>query len=514
MEMRRAVRGGGLAVGIDLGTTFSAVAKVNAFGKPELIPNREGEKLTPSVVYFAGESPVVGTMAKRSVQASPLDVVEFVKRSMGDPSWRFETAAGTQYRPEEISALILKRLKVDAERVLGAEVTDAVITVPAYFDDAPRRATIDAGTIAGLNVRRILNEPTAAALAYGLDGSVSGNVVVYDLGGGTFDVTVLTITGGDFRVLATHGDRNLGGFDFDNELMRLLNTRFIAAGGPDLLDDPAWEASLREKAELAKRTLSSAPSTQVVLSAGTVTTTLPVTRAEFEDLCSALVSRTRDSVEQVVEEAGLTWRQVDRVLLAGGSTRMPMVRQMLEKVANRPPDWSQNPDDLIAQGAAIQAHLLDQESNPATGLRATAPLPKIRDVTSHGLGELIRRGHSEELRNRVIIPRNSPLPASGSHTAGTLRDQQESIRTRITQGDSAEPADVRVIADRRFPITPRPRDSPFVLTLRYDVDQVIYAVVTDKTTGSDIGVFEIRGDDSIEIRVRDKLSEKMRAIDP
>ncbi len=513
MEMRRAVRGGGLAVGIDLGTTFSAVAKVNEFGKPELIPNREGEKLTPSVVYFAGESPVVGTMAKRSVQASPLDVVEFVKRSMGDPSWRFETEAGTQYRPEEISALILKRLKVDAERVLGAEVTDAVITVPAYFDDAPRRATIDAGTIAGLNVRRILNEPTAAALAYGLDGSVSGNVVVYDLGGGTFDVTVLTIAGGDFRVLATHGDRNLGGFDFDNELMRLLNTRFLAAGGPDLLDDPAWESALREKAELAKRTLSSAPSTQVVLSAGAFSTTLPVTRPEFEDLCSALVSRTRDSVEQVVEEAGLTWRQVDRVLLAGGSTRMPMIRHMLEKTAGHPPDWSQNPDELISQGAAIQAHLLEQEDSSTSAIRTAAPLPKVRDVTSHGLGQLLVYGSNEIERNTVIIPRNTPIPADGISDSETLRDYQENLTVQISQGDSRDPADVRIIADRRFPITPRPRDSPMRLTLRYDIDQVIYAVVTDLTSGVDIGTFEIRADDAMEIRVRSELSDKIRRID-
>ncbi|MBM7784483.1 Hsp70 family protein [Tenggerimyces flavus] len=514
MEMRRAVRGGGLAVGIDLGTTFSAVARVNALGKPELIPNRECEKLTPSVVYFAGETPVVGTMAKRSVQASPLDVVEFVKRSMGDPSWRFETEAGTQYRPEEISALILKRLKVDAERVLGDEVTDAVITVPAYFDDAPRRATIDAGTIAGLNVRRILNEPTAAALAYGLDGSVSGNVVVYDLGGGTFDVTVLTIAGGDFRVLATHGDRNLGGFDFDNELMRLLNARFMAAGGPDLLDDPAWEAALREKAELAKRTLSSSPSTQVTVAAGTFTTTLPVTRAEFEDLCSALVSRTRDSVEQVVEEAGLPWRQVDRILLAGGSTRMPMVRQMLEQLAGHPPDWSQNPDDLIAQGAAIQAHLLDQEANPAAGIRISNPRPKIRDVTSHGLGQLVRDGRTKELINSVIVPRNTALPAAGDDVTGTLRDFQETVRVRITQGDSTVPEEVRIIADRRFPIRRRPENSPLKVTLRYDVDQVIYTTVTDLTSETEIGTFEIHSADAMDLSQREELSAKMRAIDP
>jgi molecular chaperone DnaK len=490
--IRRATRGGGQVVGIDLGTTYSAVAKVNAHGVPGIIPNREGEKITPSVVYFAGESPVVGTMAKRSVQASPLDAVEFVKRSMGDPSWRFETSGGTQYRPEEISALILKRLKIDAERALGGEVTDAVITVPAYFDDAPRRATIDAGTMAGLNVLRILNEPTAAALAYGLDGSVAGKVVVYDLGGGTFDVTALTIADGEFRVLATHGDRNLGGFDFDNELMRLLNDRFRAAGGPDLLDDPAWEAALRDRAELAKRTLSSSPATQVTLSAGTFSTVLPVTRAEFEDLCSALLSRTRDSVEQVVEEAGLTWPQVDRILLAGGSTRMPMVRQMLHQASGQQPDWSHNPDELVALGAAIQAHALEQEDAPTAGMRVSAPLPTIRDVTSHGLGQLVRVGPGKgKIENRIIIPRNTPIPADYSKIFRTRVEHQSQLEASITQGDDEDVQLIEVISEEEFPIPPYPKGAEFRTTLRYDADQVIHVDVTDVTTGRSVARFEI-----------------------
>lgn len=468
------------------------MAAVNALGKPEIIPNREGEKTTPSVVYFAGEDPVVGTMAKRSAAASPLDVVEFVKRSMGDTSWRFETAAGTQYRPEEISALILKRLKVDAERVLGAEVTDAVITVPAYFDDAPRRATIDAGAIAGLNVLRILNEPTAAALAFGIDRSSSGSLVVYDLGGGTFDVSVLTIADGEFRVLATHGDRNLGGFDFDNELMRLLNDRFRAAGGPDLLDDPALEATLRERVELAKRTLSSSPAAQVALSAGSFSTVLTVTRAEFEDLCSALLSRTRDSVEQVVEEANLTWPEVDRVLLAGGSTRMPMVRQMLEQVSGRQPDWSHNPDEIVALGAAVQAHLLDQEDKASSGMHASAPLPRIRDVTSHGLGQLVRVGAGDGvLENRIIIPRNTPIPAELSKVFLTRRPNQDRLETSVTQGDDEDVRLVQVIAEEEFPIPRYPEGAEFQTTLRYDVDQIIHVDVTDQRTGKAVARFEI-----------------------
>ncbi len=301
----------GHTIGIDLGTTYSAAARVNELGKPELLVNRDGDRITPSVVLFQDELPIVGTMAKRSAATAPLDVVQFVKRSMGDPTWKFETSGGTSYRPEEISAIILRRLKDDAELVLDGEVTNAVITVPAYFDDAPRRATMDAGRIAGLDVRRVLNEPTAAALAYGIDTAVDGTVLVYDLGGGTFDVTVMAVEGGEFDVLATHGDRNLGGFDFDNLLMRLLDDAFRAAGGPSLLEDPEAEADLREKAEIAKRSLTTVEQTRVVLAAGGVTKVIPLTRAAFEDVTSSLLSRTRDIAEMVVDDAGLDWAKVE-----------------------------------------------------------------------------------------------------------------------------------------------------------------------------------------------------------
>ncbi|HEY6739014.1 MAG TPA: Hsp70 family protein, partial [Actinopolymorphaceae bacterium] len=394
------------SVGIDLGTTFSAVAHVNEFGKAEVLPNREGERLTPSVVLFDGEQPLVGAMAKRSVVASPLDVVQFVKRSMGDPSWRFDTAAGSTYRPEEISALILRRLVDDAERALGAEVTDAVITVPAYFDDAPRRATIDAGTIAGLTVRRVLNEPTAAALAYGIDGSADGVVLVYDLGGGTFDVTAMRIRAGEFEVLATHGDRNLGGFDFDNLLMQLLNERFVAAGGPSLLEDDVAEADLREKAEIAKHSLTSVERTTVTLTADGCTASVAVTRSEFDDLCTGLLGRTRDIVGIVLDDAGLRWDRVDRVLLAGGATRMPMVRGLLDRLSGGRVDASPNPDEIVAHGAAIQAALLEDDEArvrlPGVGTPARMRRVEVRDVTSHGLGKIYYRGSRSRPVNRVI----------------------------------------------------------------------------------------------------------------
>ena len=225
-------------IGIDLGTTRSAVAIVNEYGRPEILPNREGGRVTPSVVMFDGDSPVVGEIALTSAVVRPLDTVQFVKRQMGEREWNYRSRSGQSYSPEDVSAIILKRLKDDAEEALGEKISKAVISVPAYFDDAGRTATIDAAKIAGLEVERLLNEPTAAALAYGLDAQSNETVLVYDLGGGTFDVTIMKLAGGDFTVLATDGDRQLGGFDWDNLIMEWLNEQFKAAGGPSLINDP------------------------------------------------------------------------------------------------------------------------------------------------------------------------------------------------------------------------------------------------------------------------------------
>ena len=309
-------------IGIDLGTTYSTVAYVNELGQPEILTNRDGERLTPSVVMFQDEEPLVGKMAKHSAAMAPDDVVQFVKRFMGDSAWIHYTQTGEAFRPEEVSALILKRLKEDAEYTLGKTVTDAVITVPAYFDDARRKATRDAGQLAGLNVCRLLNEPTAAALAYGLQQDKSdATLLVYDLGGGTFDVTIMRIAGGEFDVLATGGDRNLGGYDWDNLTMGWLNDQFISAGGADLLDEGSFEAELREKAESAKRSLTSVATTKVMLGAEGLIKTVTLTRELFDDMTSDLLNRTRYLAEEVLEDASIGWSQVDTVLLVGGSTR-------------------------------------------------------------------------------------------------------------------------------------------------------------------------------------------------
>jgi len=294
---------GGRVVGIDLGTTYSAVAIVGPDGLPEIIPNREGERITPSVVMFHEDFATVGSSAKQSAAESPDDVVQFVKRRMGDRDWTFVTSTGEHIEAETVSAAILRRLKEDAEIALGDTVTDAVITVPAYFDDARRRATIDAGEIAGFNVLGVINEPTAAAVHYGLESGMEGNVLVYDLGGGTFDVTVMRIIGTDFRVLSVQGDRNLGGFNWDNELMRFIAREVHRESGVDPLEDDLLEAELRDKAERAKRVLTTTPETRVVMRIDRRSYTVRLTREGFEDLTRGLLARTRSNVELALADA-------------------------------------------------------------------------------------------------------------------------------------------------------------------------------------------------------------------
>jgi molecular chaperone DnaK len=480
----------GKVVGIDLGTTYSAVAVVGANGKPEVLINRDGERITPSVVFFDADTALVGSMAKRSAAMAPLDVAQFVKRQMGNKDWRFEPSGGGSYSPEEISAIILKRLKEDAELVLGeGQVTSAVITVPAFFDDARRRATKDAGKIAGLNVLRVLNEPTAAALAFGLDLGGTGTVLVYDLGGGTFDVTVMRIGDGVFDVLGTDGLHELGGFEWDNRLMLWLNEQYQKDGGADLTESFTSEAELREKAELAKDTLSSAPQARVILSHEGVTKTITVTREIFEDLTSDLLNQSRDLTISLVEELGLTFREIDQTLLVGGSTRMPMVARMLEEISGKPTLRADNPDELVALGAAIQASL---ETGTEELSLSGAPLV-VLDVTSQALG-VLALNDERQMRNTIIIPRNTKIPAKGSDFFNTVRDGQAEIKLQVTQGDDEDPEYVRLITKeggQLFSIPPYPAGAPIQITFHYDIDQTIQVEITNLTTGTSIGTFEI-----------------------
>jgi molecular chaperone DnaK len=481
------------AIGIDLGTTFSAAAFVNGNGRPEIVRNREGETITPSVVLFQGDSPLIGTMAKRSAAMAPDDVVQFVKRQMGDPVWRFTTSSGVEYTAEQVSGVILKRLKEDAELALGRPCPDAVITVPAYFDDARRRATTDAGTIAGFNVLRVLNEPTAAALAYGLDEMQAGTCLVYDLGGGTFDVTVMRIADGVFDVLSTTGDRNLGGFDFDNALMRWINQQVLDQGGPDLLDDDRLDADLRDKCEMAKRMLSTTPQARVFTSASGRNFQIQVTREQFESLTADLLRRTHDMMDEAMEDAHLSYADIDRVLLVGGSTRMPMVGELVARVTAKQPELAVNPDEAVALGAAIQAEIVAAESRgQAPGLASGQPLV-VRDVCSQSLGVVAvedKMGRLVEF-NSVIIPHNSKIPHKRSEMYQTVQDNQTQLEIAVTEGDDRDIKYVTVVGKSLLKIPPYPAGAPVEVIMSYDIDAVIHVEVVDRTTNQHLGEFEI-----------------------
>lgn len=504
----------GQAVGIDLGTTYSSVAVMTPAGKPEVLPNREGERITPSVVFFDTESVLVGSMAKRAAATAPIDVVQFIKRQMGNPDWKFETADGEQFTPEEVSAVILKRLKDDAEMILGVgEVVDAVITVPAFFDDARRRATKDAGAIAGLNVLRVLNEPTAAALAYGLDLGGSGTVLVFDLGGGTFDVTLMRIGDGVFDVLGTDGLHELGGFEWDNRLMEWLNEQFQAEGGSDLTETFESEAELREKAELAKRTLSQLTTARVVLSKDSVTRTISVTRDIFEEITADLLNQARDLTLSVVEELDVDFGDIDHVLLVGGSTRMPMVPRMLEDITGRPPLRAGNPDELVALGAAIQASLERASDTDSAGVA-----PTVQDVTSQGLGT-IALDEMQRPRNTIIIPRNTKIPNEASEVFGTVVDGQTKLRVHVTQGDDEDPDYIRFVTRGRFPdggqeftIPAYPAGAPIQITFHYDIDQTIQVEITDLTTNESLGTFEVDNVANMDAEQIDQARQKNKNL--
>ncbi|MXP20149.1 Hsp70 family protein [Gordonia sp. HNM0687] len=418
----------GSVVGIDLGTTNSAVAVLGHDGLPTIIHNREGDNTTPSAVLFDDGEVTVGKQAKNAETSLPNSVVRFVKRHMGNPDYRFmPDRTEREYGPEAISSFILRFLVDDASDFLGEEVVDVVITVPAYFGDAERTATRQAGEIAGLNVLQVINEPTAAALSFGLKGTYSGKVLVYDLGGGTFDATLMDISANNFRVLASAGDRNLGGFDFDNELIRLVSDRYRELGGTVDTEDYRQIALIREQAEAAKHRLSTSEKAKVRIGSESVT----IVRDEFDRAIADLVTRTRYILEDVMDQAGLSYGDVDKLLLVGGSTRMKIIERSVREWTGLEPDKSIHPDEAVALGAAIVAELRSAaESGKAPAVRAT-----VEDVVAQGLGVAVVSDDGSKMLNSVVVEPNTHVPnrikASSFATVGATRQ----IRLQITEGD-------------------------------------------------------------------------------
>ena len=487
----------GKAVGIDLGTTNSVVAVLEG-GEPTVIANAEGNRTTPSIVAFKSEEVLVGELAKRQAITNPDNTVRSIKRRIGT-NWK-ENFEGKDYTPQEISARILQKLKRDAESYLGDDVTDAVITVPAYFNDAERQATKEAGQIAGLNVLRIINEPTAASLSYGLENNEDQKILVFDLGGGTFDVSILEISEGVFEVKSTSGDSKLGGDDWDQRVMDWLIEKFKSSTGIDLSNDKMAIQRVQEGAEKAKIELSSTSETEINLPFITANDAGPqhllekLSRSEFEKITADLVERTKEPVENALSDAGMKFSDIDHVILVGGSTRMPSVQQLVKSLTGKDSHKGVNPDEVVASGAAIQAGVLKGDVKDVL----------LLDVTPLTLGVETKGGIMTKM-----IERNTTIPTKRSEVFSTAENNQTQVEIHILQGEREMASGNKSLG--RFTLTDIPAamaGTPQIeVTFDIDANGIVNVNAKDLGTGKEQAITITGGtaleDDEIERMIKD-----------
>jgi molecular chaperone DnaK len=465
-------------VGIDLGTTRSAVAAVEN-GEPKILENSEGERVTPSIVGFDDGERLVGKPAKNQLLTNEENTVKSIKRHMGD-EYTVELE-GEDYTPQQISSFILQKLKNDAEDKLGGDVEKAVITVPAHFNDAQRQATKDAGEIAGLEVERILNEPTAAALAYGLDDESEKTVLVYDFGGGTFDVTVLEMGDGIYEVQSTEGDNDLGGDDFDSEIIDWVLEKFEEENGIDLSEKDEAMQRIRENAEEAKKELSSRKQTTINIpfihqeDGETYNIDYELTRSKFEDLVEDLIQRTTEPTETAIEDAGIEKGDIDDVILVGGTTRVPAVREHVQAITGMKPDQSVNPAEAVAQGAAIQAGSISGEMDDML----------LLDVAPLSLGVEVKGGLTE-----TLIEKNTTIPAEESKTFTTAQDNQTMVTVHVVQGEREMASDNKSLGQFNLQgIPPAQAGQPQIeVTFEIDADGILNVSAEEQQSGEEASI--------------------------
>lgn len=475
-----------------MGTTYSAVAHIDAYGKPHIIPNSENERITPSVILFEQNNAVVGSIARNNAVAEPEKIVEFVKREMGKPKDHFHREFnGKKYSAEELSAIILMKLKNDAEKYLKEPVTDAVITVPAYFNDAERTATITAGQLAGLNVLQIINEPTAAALAYGLDKlDETQTVFVFDLGGGTFDVTIMRIEGHKLNIIATNGDHRLGGKDWDDIIVNFVAEEFDRVHGENPLLDLQSYQDLQTRSVAAKIQLSNRPRAAIVQQHHGNSIKVDLTREEFESRSRHLVEKCKIICEMTLQEAKLKWSDITKILPVGGMTRVPMVRDMILALANVPVVTEVNPDEAVAVGASIQATLsmLTEEESSGQKLLAETTrrqfssreggLIQVNDITSHTLGVVLWDETNLEEYVFPMIRKRTPIPATAKNLFGTANANMARAVVRVVEGESTLPAECTPLGVCDVHLPPfLPKGSPVHLSYQYNNNQVLEVAV-------------------------------------